>query len=71
MAIFALILWGVTSLSFADQLLEEGDAFHAITEYKRLLYLGDLDPLYGNARIAWAYEQRGRWQEAGVQGKIV
>jgi len=48
----------------ADTLLAQGEAFHAITEYKRQLFFGLGDSLQALQGIARAYEARGRWAEA-------
>lgn len=58
MAIFTLILIFTSSLTLADTLFKEGDYFNAITEYKRALFLGSIDSIYGLSMIGLSYELR-------------
>ena len=58
MAIFTLILIFTSPLTLADSLFKEGDYFNAITEYKRALFLGSIDSIYGLSMIGLSYEFR-------------
>ena len=58
MAIFTMIIICTSSLTLADNLFKEGDYFNAITEYKRALFLGSTDSIYGLSMIGLSYEFR-------------
>lgn len=63
MEIFALIVFLISPLQLADSLFYEGDYFHAITEYKRAVYLND-SVQYALFRIGLSYERRGKYDFA-------
>ena len=53
-------------MSFADTLLQEGDYFRAITEYKRFLFLAPIHPRVEQVQlqIGLAYLRSQQWEDA-------